>query len=166
MITVSRSGLITVTGGKWTTYRKMAEDIIDKAILVGSLKEIECVTKNMPIHGYVKNIDFNEPCYYYGADKEKFYDFLKTNKYLNEKIHPALTYLRAEVVWSVRNEMTRTVEDFLARRSRALFLDARTSIEAAPITAKLIAKELGYGRKWIKKQVEDFTDLAKGYYLR
>lgn len=165
MIMISLSGMITASGGKWTTYRKMAEDIIEKAIQVGSLEEKECVTKNMAIHGYVKNIDFSEPLYYYGADKGKVFELINTNKKLNEKVHPSLPYLKAEVVWSVRNEMARNVEDFLARRVPSLFLDAKISIEAALVTAKLIAGELNYGRRWIKQQVEEFTNLAKGYYL-
>ncbi len=165
VITVSRSGLITVTGGKWTTYRRMAEDVVDKAILVGALEEKECVTKHMAIHGYVKNIDFSESLYYYGAEKGKINELIVADKNLGGKIHPKLPYLKAEVVWAVRNEMARTVEDFLARRVRALFLDARASIEAAPAAAELIARELKYNRKWIRKQVEEFTELAKGYYL-
>ena len=165
MITVSRSGLITVTGGKWTTYRRMAEDVVDKAILVGALEEKECVTKQMAIHGYVKNIDFSESLYYYGAGRGKINELIVADKNLGGKIHPKLPYLKAEVVWAVRNEMARTVEDFLARRVRALFLDARASIEAAPVAAELIASELNYDNNWVKKQVEEFTELAKGYYL-
>ncbi|VAX24256.1 Glycerol-3-phosphate dehydrogenase [hydrothermal vent metagenome] len=165
VITVSRSGLITVTGGKWTTYRRMAEDVVDKAILVGALEEKECVTKHMAIHGYVKNIDFSEPLYYYGAEKGKINELIVADKNLVEKIHPKLPYLKAEVVWAVRNEMARTVEDFLARRVRALFLDARASIEAAPFIAELIANELKYDNNWIEKQVKEFTELASGYFL-
>ena len=165
MITVSRSGLITVTGGKWTTYRRMAEDVVNKAIQVGALDEKECVTKHMAIHGYVKNIDFSKPFYYYGAERGKINELIIADKNLSEKIHPDLPYLKAEIIWAVRNEMARTVEDFLARRVRALFLDARTSIEAAPVVAEIMAAELNYDKNWVKQQIEEFNKLAQGYYL-
>ncbi|PJB00554.1 MAG: FAD-dependent oxidoreductase [Ignavibacteriales bacterium CG_4_9_14_3_um_filter_30_11] len=163
-ITVSISGLITITGGKWTIYRKMAEDVIDKAILVCGLAEIECVTKNLPIHGYLKNTNFEEPLYYYGIDKKQIEETLiSVNSELKEKLHPSFPYLKAEVIWAARKEMARTVEDFLARRSRALLLNAKASIEMAPEVAKLMAKELHKDSMWIKNQIEEFTQLAKDY---
>ncbi len=165
MIQISRSGLITVSGGKWTTYRRMGEDIIDKAILVGTLNDIECKTKNMAIHGYVKNVDFSESLYYYGADKEKIDVIVAEDKSMKGLIHPALPYIKAEIIYAVKNEMALTVEDFLARRVRALFLDAHAVIESAPVVAKIMAKELGHNRKWIKEQISNFTELAKGYLL-
>ncbi|NOX89282.1 MAG: glycerol-3-phosphate dehydrogenase/oxidase [Calditrichaeota bacterium] len=165
-ITISLSGLITVTGGKWTTYRKMAEETVDKAIIVGGLEEKECVTKHLPIHGYLKNTDFEEPLYYYGTDKLRIEETLLVSRAeLNEKLHSDLPYLKAEVVWSARHEMVRTVEDFLARRVRALFLNARASIEMAPTVAELIAQELNRDKRWIKNQIEQYTQLAKGYLL-
>ena len=165
-ITVSLSGLVTVTGGKWTTYRKMAAETMDKAIIVGGLEEKECVTKHLPIHGYLKNTNFNEPLYYYGVDKQQIEEsILPENKHFKEPLHPDLPYLKGEVIWAVRHEMARTVEDFLARRARALFLDARASMEMAPSVAKLMAHELHYSRKWVKRQTEQFIQLAKGYLL-
>ena len=165
-ITVSLSGLVTVTGGKWTTYRKMAEETIDKAIIVGGLEEKDCVTKHLPIHGYLKNTDFDQPLYYYGADKTILQETVfAEDQNLEEPLHAHLPYLKGEVIWAVRHEMARTVEDFLARRTRALFLDARASIEMAPAVARLMADELGYSRKWIKQQVADYQALAKGYLL-
>jgi len=165
-VVVSLSGMITVIGGKWTTYRKMAEDTVDKAILVGGLEENQCVTKTMPIHGYVKNVNFDEPLYYYGADKIKIQEIIENSKKeLKEKLHPNLPYIKAEVIWTVRREMVCTVEDFLARRVRALFLDAKASIEMAPVVAKIIAKELGKNRRWIREQLKEYTELAKGYLL-
>ena len=158
--------MITVIGGKWTTYRKMAEDTVDKAILVGGLEENECVTKTMPIHGYVKNVNFDEPLYYYGADKIKIEEIIENSrKDLREKLHPDLPYIKAEVIWAVRREMVCTVEDFLARRVRALFLDAKASIDMAPAVAKIIAKESGKNRRWVREQIKEFTELAKGYLL-
>ncbi len=162
---VSLSGLVTITGGKWTTYRKMAEDTIDKAVLVGGLDDRPCVTENMPIHGYVKNVNFKAPSYFYGADRAHIMDLIFENAELGEKLHPQYNVTKAEVLWAVNNEMARTVEDFLARRVRMLLLDARKSIEMAPEVAYLMAKELDYDADWIKTQIEEYTELAKGYIL-
>ncbi|MHB2148836.1 glycerol-3-phosphate dehydrogenase/oxidase [Calditrichota bacterium LG25] len=164
-ITISRSGLITVTGGKWTTYRKMAQETIDRAVLVGGLQEKDCVTKQLPIHGYRLNTHFDEPLYYYGADRPQIESLLNGQPTLGERLHPALPYLKAEVIWATRQEMARTVEDFLARRSRALFLSARASMEMAPIVAQLMAGELNQSNQWIEKQIEQFKNLAKHYLL-
>jgi glycerol-3-phosphate dehydrogenase len=162
---VSLSGLITITGGKWTTYRKMAEDTVDKAILVGGLEDSPCVTKDMPIHGYVKNTTFDSPGYFYGSDKEQIEEMIFNSPDLGKKLHPQYDVNKAEVVWAVHHEAARTVEDFLARRVRMLLLDARISIEMAPETAFLMAKELNRDDKWIKEQIADYTSLAKEYLL-
>ncbi len=162
---VSLSGLITITGGKWTTYRKMGEDTVDKAAMIAGLDDRDCVTKNMPIHGFVKNLNFDSHLYVYGSDKIKIEKMVHDNPDLGKKLHKNLPFIKAEVVWSIRNEMARNVEDVLARRVRALFLDARASIEMAPEIAEIIAKELGYDQKWIEKQVAEFIKLARGYLL-
>ncbi len=162
---VSLSGLITITGGKWTTYRKMGEDTVDKAAMIAGLDDRDCVTKNMPIHGFVKNIDFDNHLYVYGSDKIKIEKMVHDNPDLGKKLHKNLPFIKAEVIWSVRNEMARNVEDVLARRVRALFLDARASIEMAPEIAEIIATELGYDQKWIDEQIAEFIKLAKGYLL-
>ncbi len=165
-ITVSLSGLVTITGGKWTTYRKMAEETVDKAIIVGGLAENDCVTRHLPVHGYLKNTDFDAPLYYYGSDRTLIEEtILAQDKQLTEKLHPRLPYLKGEVVWAVRHEMARTVEDVLARRTRALFLDARASMQMAEEVARLMAQELGRSEEWIKQQVADFRQLARGYLL-
>lgn len=162
---VSLSGLITITGGKWTTYRKMAEDTVDKAILIAGLPDNKCVTEHMPIHGYVKHVDYNDHLYVYGSDRLKLLKMIEKEPKMKEKLHERLPFLRGEVLWAARYEMARTVEDVLARRVRALFLDARASIDMAEDVAKIMAKELGYNRKWIKNQVQEYTELARGYIL-
>ena len=162
---VSLSGLVTITGGKWTTYRKMAEDTVNKASLVGGLPEKDCVTKNMPIHGYVKNIHFDTPGYFYGADRAHIMDIIFKDSALGDRLHPDYEFTKADVLWAVRDEMARTVEDFLARRVRALFLDARASMKMAPEVAFLMAKELGFDQTWIKSQINQYVELAKGYIL-
>ncbi len=164
-ITISRSGLITVTGGKWTTYRKMAEETIDRAILVGGLNEVACRTKHLPIHGYRLNTNFDSPLYYYGDDQPQLQALINRQPELKATLHPALPYIKAEVIWAVQQEMARTVEDFLARRTRALFLNARASMEMAPQVARLMAKALNQPDTWAQQQTEAYLQLAKNYLL-
>jgi glycerol-3-phosphate dehydrogenase len=162
---ISKSGLLTMIGGKWTTYRKMGEDIVDKAILLGGLHAMECVTKNMPIHGYVKNLQDAGHLYVYGSDVPKIKALIGQNPELGEQLHPDLPYLKAEVVWAVREEMACSVEDVLARRTRALLLDARASVMMAPVVAAIMAQELGYDKAWEEEQVQLYTSFASGYIL-
>ena len=164
-LVVSESGLVTITGGKWTTYRKMAEDTVNQAMLVAGLDERECVTKKLRIHGWLKHFDKNDALHYYGSDAIHIKKMIKEDAGLGEKLHPDLPYIKAEVVWSVRREMARTVEDFLARRSRALVLDARAAMDMAPAVAHLMARELGYDHTWSERQVSAFTDLAGRYLI-
>lgn len=119
----------------------------------------------MPIHGWVSNVDYQDPLYYYGSDADYMRDLVVDHPELGEKLHANLPYTPIEVIWSTRYEMARTVEDILARRQRALFLDARAAAEMAPKVAEIMAKELGHGEEWQQAQVEQFTVLAKGYYL-
>jgi glycerol-3-phosphate dehydrogenase len=163
LIMVSDSGLITITGGKWTTYRHMAEDAINTAIKKANLEDRPCVTYNLKIHGAKENTDFNKPLYYYGSDTVKIQELVKKDPSLSEHIHAALPYIKAEIVWAVQNEMCMTVEDALARRTRALLLDARAAIESATLVATLMAKEMNREDAWIKEQVIEFTDTAKHY---
>lgn len=162
---VSLSGLITITGGKWTTYRKMAEDTVNKAWMVGGLPERKCVTETMPIHGYVKNTRFDSPDYFYGSDRIPLNAMIQADPELGQRLHPDYPYTRAQVVWAVRNEMARTVEDFLSRRIRMLLLDARVSMAMAPEVAHIMARELKLDPAWIRSQVADYQALAKGYIL-
>ena len=162
---VSLSGLITITGGKWTTYRKMAEDTVNKAWMVGGLPERKCVTENMPIHGYVKNVNFDSPGYFYGSDRTTINDMIQADPDLGQRLHPDYEYTRAQVVWAVRNEMARTVEDFLSRRIRILLLDARASMAMAPEVAEIMARELKRDQGWIASQMAEYQALAQGYLL-
>lgn len=163
---VASSGLITITGGKWTTYRKMAEDTLDKAIALGALSSRPCKTANLRIHGAVneKN-NILKPLSYYGSDANGVKALMAQVPKLGEKLHKDFSHTQAEVVWAVRNEMARTVEDVLARRLRVLFLDAKAAINMAPQVAAIMAAELGRGYAWQHKQVGDFTALANQYLL-
>jgi glycerol-3-phosphate dehydrogenase len=164
-ILISKSGLVTITGGKWTTYRKMGQDVIDQAALVAGLEERPSKTEDMRIHGWLKNYDVNDPLHYYGSDALGIHKLQHDDRKLEEPLHPRLPYTGAEVLWAVREEMARTVEDVLSRRMRALLLDARASMDMAPAVAKLMAAELRLHKKWQKEQVEDYTSLAQEYVL-
>jgi glycerol-3-phosphate dehydrogenase len=162
---VSGSGLITMTGGKWTTYRKMGEDIVDKAIEIGGLKSMPCKTAGLPIHGSRPNPDRNNHLFVYGTDIEKVLALYDENPDWKNPVHAKDDYTKGEVIWSVRNEMARTVEDILARRTRVLFLNARLAIEMGPEVARLMAAELKKDATWEIEQVEAFYQTAKNYVL-
>jgi glycerol-3-phosphate dehydrogenase len=162
---VSASGLITITGGKWTTYRKMAEDIVDKAIETGGLTNTPCKTASLPIHGSRPTPDRTNPMFVYGADIEKIVALQNENPDWGNPVHPKDRYTKAEVIWSVRNEMARTVEDILARRTRVLFLDARLATEMTAEVAHLMAAELGKDAAWEAAQINAFNETAKNYIL-
>ena len=165
LITVSDSGLITITGGKWTTYRKMAEDVVDHAELIGTLDHRLCATHELAVHGSTTESVGPEHFRVYGSDAAGIQSLISADPSLAELLHPKLEFQKAEVIWHVRNEMARTVEDVLARRTRALLLDARISIEAAPVVASLMAAELKQDQNWIDGQIKNYTNLATGYVL-
>ena len=162
----SKSGLLTITGGKWTTYREMAEEIVDMAIKDGSLDPRKCVTQEMKLHGYLKEVDRNNWDYVYGTDIKGVQKIAQENPEYNTLLDPNYTFTQAHVIWAAREEMAQTVEDILARRVRALFLDAKAAIKMAPKVAELLAKELGKTEEWQTEQVKEFNELAKGYILQ
>ena len=163
VITLSKSGLVTIAGGKWTTYRKMAEDVINKAISVAGLPYRACITTDLQLHGYEKAADRTQHWSLYGTDAKAIKKLIRRNKKWGQAITPSLPYSLAEVVWAARSEMARSVEDILARRTRILFLDARAAIEAAPLVARILAQELKKSSAWQAKQVREFTHVAKNY---
>ncbi|NNL16365.1 MAG: glycerol-3-phosphate dehydrogenase/oxidase [Flavobacteriaceae bacterium] len=166
-ILVSDSKLISIIGGKWTTYRKMGEDVIDKAIEVHNLPNKKSKTRNLAIHGNIDDgkVSSKNHLYIYGSDLDAIHKLQSEKKEYLKKIHPDYNFTVAEVIWSVRNEMARTVEDVLARRVRLLFLDARAAIQASPIVARIMANELNKNEAWATKQETEFKDLAKNYIL-
>lgn len=164
-VLVSSSGLITITGGKWTTYRKMAQDVVDKAILIGNLPERSSMTKHLHLHGYQEKADPTNHLSVYGTDGKEIRTLMRKYKSLRKKLHPKLPYYKAEVIWAIRNEMARSIEDILSRRTRALLLDAKASLEAAPLVAKLLAKELKKKSSWEKWQIKAYAAIAKNYLV-
>ena len=164
-VIIAASGLITITGGKWTTYRTMAKDAVDKAAVAGKLNTQPCVTASLNIHGYTQSKNSDDVVSVYGSDAERLALLIKENPSMGEKIHAALPYTKAMVVWAVQNEMAITVEDVLARRTRALFIDAKAAMEAAPGVASLMAATTNKNDDWQQQQVKDFNAVAANYLL-
>jgi glycerol-3-phosphate dehydrogenase len=162
---VSGSGLLTITGGKWTTYRKMAEDTVEHGIVLGNLDPRDCVTKELNIHGFHTHPERFGALAAYGSDAPEVETLIRFDPTWSEPLHPRLRPRKGEVVWAVRREMARTVDDVLSRRTRSLVLDARAAMDAAPEVASIMAAELGQDEEWIDCQVEGFTEMAKSYVL-
>src|SRR5215470_7890605 len=164
-IHIDQSGLLTVTGGKWTTYRNMAEDCVNQAATLARLPDTPCVTRALPIHGFERDAATTGALAIYGSDAAAIRDLMEADSRLAERLHPALPYRAAEVVWAVRAEMARTLEDVLARRLRALFLNARAALVMAPRVGSLMARELGRGEEWVAEQLLEFSTVARGYLI-
>lgn len=167
-IEIDDANLLTITGGKWTTYRRMAEDAINQAAALAGLPAKKCVTENLKIHGAADSKEAAGDFEIYGTDAAEISKIIAENIELGEKLHPDLPYLKAEIVWAVRNEMAETVEDVLARRTRALFLNARAAMEIAPQVAELMAEESGKesAEIWIQEQIQIFGETAQHYTVK
>jgi glycerol-3-phosphate dehydrogenase len=162
-VIVSTSGLVSILGGKWTTYRKMAEDIINTAQSVGGLPERGCITHNLPVHGYDYNSDWTDPLHVYGVDIDKI---IKLDPEGNTSLSKEVHLTKNQVIWAVREEMAMTVEDVLARRTRVLFLNASESLILAPTVAAIMGKEMGKDSSWITTQIENYTTLTQNYLMK
>ena len=162
VIKVMPSGLVHVTGGKWTTYRNMAKHTISRALRTTNLKFVSCKTRDLKIHGWTnsKNETYLSN---YGSDAIAISQLIVSNPLLGQPIHPDYPFTKAEIIWALENEMALTVEDILSRRIRLLILDARAAIEAAPDVAEMLAERLGKDNSWVNDQIEHFTKLAEGY---
>ncbi|MGC6422356.1 MAG: glycerol-3-phosphate dehydrogenase/oxidase [Flavobacteriaceae bacterium] len=161
-VTVSTTGLVSILGGKWTTFRKMAEDTINTSIAVGGLPERKCNTERLPIHGYDYNMSWEDPMHVFGADAEKIRSLRpEGNSSLSDKFFITPNMIQ----WGVENEMAMTLEDMLARRSRCLFLDARETLRIAPKVAELMREFLQTSPLWVKTQLKSFTNLSSNYIL-
>jgi glycerol-3-phosphate dehydrogenase len=143
----------------------MAEDTIDRAAMVAGVEFKKTKTKNQRIHGWLKNVDKEEALSVYGSDKIAIEKLMEEDESLKDRLHPKLPYIKAEVVWAIRNEWAQTIEDILSRRTRALLLDAEAAIEVAPIVAELLAEELGEDKDWQEQEVKEFNEIAKNYVI-
>lgn len=159
---VSESGLVTITGGKWTTYRKMAEETLEQIITTGKLTRVKCNTKNIRINGCTE-VESKSHLSIYGSNEENLMALVNEQPSLGNKLLSTHEYIEAEVIWAVRNEMARTVEDVLARRLRILFLDAKAAMQAAPRVAELMVTELNYSEEWKSEQILQFNKIASNY---
>jgi glycerol-3-phosphate dehydrogenase len=168
VVHIDKSGLVTICGGKWTTYRKMAEDCVNQAATLAQLDERPSITHHLKIHGFRRSTGNDLPERFghlgvYGSDAPKILKLAEEDPSLAERLHPGLPYIAAEVVWTVRCEMARTVEDVLARRTRALFLNSRAALKMAPAVAELMALEFGAGETWKSGQIAAFEAIAANY---
>lgn len=165
-IDVSGTGLITVAGGKWTTFRKMGEDAIEKAIEVGGLPERPTRSMAMRFHGF-SDVETTEadPFNAYGSDAIVLKDWIRERPELGKKLHPRLAYVWSEILFGIREELAESVEDILARRTRALFLDAQAAMEVAPAVARFMAQECDLSKEWELSSTESFLAIAKNYTL-
>jgi glycerol-3-phosphate dehydrogenase len=164
-IDTSPSGLITVAGGKWTTYRRMAEDTLAAAIRQGMLPDAPCRTREIRLHGAPAESLDQSPLARYGTEAEQIAAMWVADPALATPLDADLPFTRAEVVFATRHEMALTVEDVLSRRTRALLLDARAAQRAAPVTARLMAAELGRDAAWAEAEAQRFCALAEQFYM-
>ncbi|MDO4436234.1 MAG: glycerol-3-phosphate dehydrogenase/oxidase [Cardiobacteriaceae bacterium] len=165
-IEVSDSGLIHVLGGKWTTYRQMAEDTIDAAIHAGLLPQSACQTVDLALHGSISGMHLDDNhLAVYGSDAEKIKALCVENAKLATAIHPNYPYTFAQVLWAMEHESALTLEDVLARRIRLLFLDARAAGEAAESVAHFMAEQLQWDDARQMHEIESFKALVSQYSL-
>lgn len=164
-IEVSNGKLITITGGKWTTYRKMAKDALDRAIKIGGLPYRKCITDTVELHGAEINLNNFEKLSMYGSDREALALLERQDPQLAERLHPDLPYKRSCVVLAARMEMAQSVEDVLARRTRMLFLNVKAALFAAPIVAEILASELNKPSGWQEEQIAAFEEVARSYQI-
>ena len=162
-ILIAGSRLVTITGGKWTTYRRMGQDVIDRTNRLAGLAASPSVTADMKLHGWVQKSETEGWSKVYGSDLPALDTLVEQDPALGELLHARLPFRKVEVVWAAEQEMARTVEDVLARRTRALFLDAAASAECAPETARLLAGALGRDDAWQQEQVRAFQRLSETY---
>jgi glycerol-3-phosphate dehydrogenase len=162
-VLVSASGLVTIAGGKWTTYRRMAEDTVDRAAAVGNLVPRPCPTSSLRLDGAGTSNDGDDiPLEWrlLGATRAEVSEY---EDRFPGSLHPDLPYSLAMAACAIETEMPVRVEDVLSRRLRALLLDARAAIEAAPAIAALMAKMQGKSAAWAEREVADFRQLARQY---
>lgn len=155
----SPSGLVTISGGKWTTYRRMAEEAVDHVAGVAGLPKRESPTKDLRLLGHDSTIPRWQE---FGATEAEIASY--EAEYPGD-LHPRLAYSMAMAAYVIDNEMPVHLEDVLSRRLRALILDAHAALEAAPKVAELMARLQGHDEAWVRQEIETFHDLANQHYL-
>jgi glycerol-3-phosphate dehydrogenase len=165
-IHIDQSGLLTIAGGKWTTYRNMAEDCVNQAATLARLPDQPCITRTLHVHGFHGHPEKFGHLGVYGSDANAIQDLMRSQPELAAQLHPDLPYTGAEVVWAVRVEMARKVEDVLARRTRALFLNAKAAVEMAQRVSELMGAELGWDSARQAHETAEFLHLAETYFCR
>jgi glycerol-3-phosphate dehydrogenase len=161
-ISLSKSGLLTIIGGKWTTYRRMAEETIERAIKAGFLEKSKCITSHLRLASPVSNIT-SERFHIYGDHTIDIEKIISEKPEMGFALDKRLPYTRAEIIWICRNEMPVNIEDILARRTRSLFLNARASADMAPQVADIMAAEFGFDQNWKNDQIDSYNRLIKNY---
>ena len=164
-IFISNSNLISVAGGKWTTYRKMAEDVVNIALKNIAKPFIKSNTAKIKLHGAIDPRKTKLSFPQYGKDSSFLDHMIEKDPSLSQYIHPELPYKKVQILWAIQNEMARSIEDILARRTRALFLNAKAAIEAAPIIANMLAKEFSKDKNWEDRQTLNFIAIAQTYLV-
>ncbi len=164
-VILSESGLVTLTGGKWTTFRKMGEDTVEYFTQVTGEKLKKSKSLDMKIHGATNRVPAGH-WGIYGFDAQPIQDLIRENEAWKKKLHLDFPNIEAEVIWAVREEMAMKVEDVLSRRIRMLMLDAQAAIDTAPKVAKLMAEEMGKDEKWIESELADFLKTASKYLIK
>ncbi len=165
-VEIANSKLVHIFGGKWTTYRQMAEDTVDAAIKAGLLPRKDCQTVNLKIHGYVENKKLDEsPLSFYGSDEQAVKSLAENNTELAQKIHPELPYTYAQIEWAIMNEAAHTLEDVLSRRMRILLLNARAAGKSAQAVAEFMAARLNWSEERTQQEITHFNTLVEQYTL-
>ena len=168
-VVVSASGLVSIMGGKWTTYRRMAQDTMDRVIDVGQLDRRPCATEQLQLHGWLARDDAATPqqewMRVYGSDAAALKGVCCEQEGWKQPMHARLPYALGAAAFAVRHEMARSTEDVLARRTRALLLDAAAASEVARAVSKVVARELGRDDAWAARDARAFQTLAQGYQL-
>ena len=168
-VVVDPSGLVSLIGGKWTTFRLMGEDTVDRAARVGDLppaaRKDQLWIVDCPPSSEENAAEASDPLRVYGSERKRLEELCRDTPALARPIHPRLPYRMVQVIWAVREEYARTVEDVLSRRTRALILDASASIEAAPSVARQMARELGKNVSWEDDQIRAYSRLARNYMV-
>lgn len=164
-ITRTKSGLFNLLGGKWTTYRQMAEDLVDRVGMDMEGKKRPCQTKKLKLWGYSTHHLFGDIALSrYGSDLENM-EHASNDSNGNNILCEGLELSKNQILWSIREEMAVTLEDILARRSRCLFLDAKKSVEIAEEVTKIMAEEMDKDEDWMALQLSNFKSIAKNYQL-